>query len=61
MIFERDFKREFDWRGKRLRVGFLLPESRTKIAAGPMTKSRSIYRSRQRRWLGHVVISISCF
>ncbi len=46
MILDRDFRREFDWRGKRLRVGFLLPESRTKIAAGLAFMSKESIRHR---------------
>lgn len=46
MLLNREFRREFDWRGKRLRVGFLLPESRTKISAGLAFMSKESIRHR---------------
>lgn len=46
MRLDRSYRREFDWRGKRLRVGFLLPESRKKVAAGFEFMSRETIRHR---------------
>lgn len=46
MLLTRDYLHEFDWRGKRLRVGFLLPGSRAKIAAGIELMSRETIRHR---------------
>lgn len=46
MILGLDFKREFNWRGTDLRVGFLLPEARVKISAGIAHMSRETIRHR---------------
>lgn len=46
MRLGRDFTHEFTWQGKRLRVGFLLPAARTKIAAGLELMSNQTIRHR---------------
>jgi GNAT superfamily N-acetyltransferase len=46
MLLDVDFRREFNWRGTELRVGFLLPEARAKISAGIAHMSRETIRHR---------------
>lgn len=46
MLLGLDFRREFNWRGTELRVGFLLPEARAKISAGIAHMSRETIRHR---------------
>lgn len=46
MIFDRSYSHEFEWRGKQLRIGFLHPEARIKIADGFNYMSRETVRHR---------------
>lgn len=46
MLLDQSFRKEFQWRGKKLRVGFLLPEARAKISASLQLMSKETIRHR---------------
>ena len=46
MLLEQNYRRDFEWRGKKLRVGFILPEARSKISGGIKHMSRETIRHR---------------
>lgn len=46
MLLNQDFRHEFHWRGKELRVGFVLPEAKKKISDGMKYMSKETIRHR---------------